>query len=642
MKQFTLARTRTSIHLGQEVGRGGEGVVYTIQGQNDRVAKVYLTPPDQRKIQKLLAMAEAATPGLLQIAAWPVDLLVDSKGGVQGFVMPRIVARRDIHELYSPKSRSEAFPEASFRFLVHVSANIARAFAVVHDHSQVLGDVNHGNLLVGSDGKVMLIDCDSFQIGVGANAFTCDVGVPLFTAPELQGRNFRNLLRAPNHDLFGLPVLLFHLLYMGRHPFAGRYSGTGEMPIEKAIAEYRFAYGPDRVANGMERPPGTISLETLGTDIAQNFVRAFSRLGSSNGRPDAKSWISLLEKLKTSLRDCSAANWHHYPSELGACPWCAIEAKTAVRLFGQRIVKESAGGAVDVAALWQAIVAVPKPEADPALPSQRPWKLPSHVDVPSKALKGLRVVLSIGIAFSGLAACNALVKSGGVLWALASYFLALVIWPRVSNEKRLAADRAYATANTEWQAALGRWGREASQDLFATRLKELEKARAELMDIPNERRRRLAKLEADREKLQRQRYLDRFRIDRVKIPGIGPSRTAMLASYGIETANDVDAIKIRQIPGFGEVRTTDLILWRKAHEQNFRFNPNEPIDRSFIDALDRELAANQQSLLATLRQGANDLRRIKQEISAARPRLMPMLEKTWEAFKIAEERRKAL
>ena len=63
---------------------------------------------------------------------------------------------------------------------------------------------------VGADGTVMLIDCDSFQVRDGAEVFTCDVGVPLFTASELHGYGFRGLLRTENHDRFGLAVLLFH------------------------------------------------------------------------------------------------------------------------------------------------------------------------------------------------------------------------------------------------------------------------------------------------------------------------------------------------------------------------------------------------------------------------------------------------
>ena len=33
-------------------------------------------------------------------------------------------------------------------FLIHTAANIARAFAVVHESGQVIGDVNHGNIVV--------------------------------------------------------------------------------------------------------------------------------------------------------------------------------------------------------------------------------------------------------------------------------------------------------------------------------------------------------------------------------------------------------------------------------------------------------------------------------------------------------------
>src|SRR5205809_690546 len=105
--QLTLARAKTSIRLGQELGRGGEGLVYAIQDQQERAAKIYKRTPDHRKIQKLAAMAEAAGPTLLQIAAWPIDLLTDARGTVRGFLMPRVIGRRDIHELYSPKSRSE-------------------------------------------------------------------------------------------------------------------------------------------------------------------------------------------------------------------------------------------------------------------------------------------------------------------------------------------------------------------------------------------------------------------------------------------------------------------------------------------------------------------------------------------------------
>ena len=116
----------------------------------------------------------------------------------------------------------------------------------------------------------------------------------------------------------------------------------------------------------------------------------------------------------------------------------------------------------------------------------------------------------------------------------------------------------------------------------------------------------------------------------------------MLASYGIETAADIERSKIMQIPGFGATLTSELVRWRQGHERNFRFNPSEPVNWRDIDAIDRELEARRQNLLSTLQQGPDVLQRLSQEIKAARPRLMPTLEKAWSVLKIAEARRNAL
>ena len=637
-----LVRGRAKIHLGSELGRGGEGAVYAINGMSDRVAKIYARPPDQRKVQKLIAMVETANPAIVKIAAWPVDLIVDDRQTPIGFVMPRVVARKDIHELYSPKSRSEEFPEADFRFLAQVASNIARVFAVVHEQGHVLGDVNHGNLLVGPDATVVLIDCDSFQIKYQTHIFSCDVGVPLFTAPELQERPFRGMLRSSNHDQFGLAVLLFHLFYMGRHPFAGRFRGQGDMPIEKAIAEYRFAYGSDRNANGMDRPPGTIPLETLGPGISQLFTEAFGRSGSSGSRPDAKKWISAIDALKSGLRTCGQAKTHHFPRELTTCPWCAIEIQMGVSLFGQRIVPGGMVNAVDVATLWRAISSIPSPGQAPSLPSERAWSPPPGLELPGGNMNGFRRLLCIGLACAGLVACNTLAKSGGGLWTLLSYGLAFAVWPRVSSEKRARARQAYTAAKLEWESTLTRWKGVASESVFLEKLKELEMAHKILAGLPGERRQGLAKLESERQSRQLMRYLDRFRIDRAQIKGIGPSRNAMLASYGIETAADINSSKIIQIPGFGEMLTSELVRWRRTHEGDFRFNSAEPVDRGDLEAMERALQMRANSAVAKLQQGPASLRHLGQQITAARSQLMPAIERSWNAFKVEEAKFNAL
>lgn len=642
MIQYLLLNSRTRIQLGQKVGEGGEGGIYSIPSRPDWVAKVYANSPDSRKVQKLTAMPGLVTDNLRKISAWPLDLLMDNRDKVAGFVMRKIEARKDIHELYSPKSRIQSFPEANYQFLVHVCANIARTFKVIHDHGHVIGDINHGSVLVGPNGLVSIIDCDSFQIDAGKTIFTCDVGVPLFTAPEIHGKSLRGFPRTQNHDLFGMAVMFFHLLCMGRHPFIGRYTGGGEMLPEKAISEFRFAYGQNREAYKMERPPGTPPLEALGASVRCLFEQAFSPAGAKNGRPDTKAWVLGLDELKARLRACSAANWHHYSNELKACPWCVVESQTSIRLFGECFISTNPTGTIDIKTLWSAITSVKQPDPDPPLPETQPWILPTDANIPDRTVKTVRKIIAIAAICIGFAGCCAVAKGGGGLIAILGVVVAGVFWPRVSSQRLAEAQQEVATAKLEYNSFLTRWKREASIEPVLSKYRDLEEAKTKLLDIPNERQRGLNKLKAKREANQRFRHLDGFRISRANIRYIGVSRKAVLASYGIETAADIDSTSILNIPGFGLAYKDSLVNWRRSIEQKFRFNPNEPIVPGEIAALDQKLASRSQTLVSTLQQGPNILRQSSQEIVASRKRLMPILYRAWITLKVAEAKQAAL
>jgi DNA-binding helix-hairpin-helix protein with protein kinase domain len=228
--------TGRAVRLGKELGRGGEGSVFDVDGESDVVAKLYHAPPEPEKAAKLAAMARSASPALTSVAAWPTNTLHEGGGApVAGLLMPR-ASGAEVHRLYSPAYRKVEFPNYDWEKLIVVARNVAAAVARIHDAGHVIGDVNQGNVLVSPTGVVRLIDCDSFQIRDGATWRLCEVGVAHFTPPELQGRSFRGVVRTQNHDAFGLAVLVFHLLFMGRHPFAGRYGGKGDMPLEQAAS----------------------------------------------------------------------------------------------------------------------------------------------------------------------------------------------------------------------------------------------------------------------------------------------------------------------------------------------------------------------------------------------------------------------
>jgi DNA-binding helix-hairpin-helix protein with protein kinase domain len=316
--------------LDQEIGKGGEGSVWAVTSDANVVAKFYHKGLEVNTARKIEAMCRLKSDALLKISAWPLATLKTKSGAPEGLLMPRISGHQEAHLLYTPKSRRTNFPEAQFSFIVHVSMNIARAFATVHDAGQVIGDVNHGNLLVARDGRVRLIDCDSFEINDGSTIFPCSVGVPLYTPPELQGRSFQGVRRTKQHDAFGLAVLIFHLLFLGRHPFAGIFRGGREdKTIEDAIREYRFAYQPDNRLSEME-PPAIPHLSEFPPELGRMFLQAFGR----GRRPAAQEWLPVLESLARNLKQCPSNDTHHYYRALGSCPWCRVENASGKTMFG--------------------------------------------------------------------------------------------------------------------------------------------------------------------------------------------------------------------------------------------------------------------------------------------------------------------
>src|SRR4029079_14736568 len=111
-----------TVHLGPELGKGGEGSVFEVAGTSELAAKIYHQPIDPEKADKLAAMVRQQGPGLLAVAAWPVGTLSRApRGAVVGVLMTRVSGFKPVHLLYGPKSRLAEFPQATWSFLVHAA-----------------------------------------------------------------------------------------------------------------------------------------------------------------------------------------------------------------------------------------------------------------------------------------------------------------------------------------------------------------------------------------------------------------------------------------------------------------------------------------------------------------------------------------
>ena len=628
----------TIIQLGAELGKGGEGTVHSIRNDASLAAKIYLSGLATERSDKISKMVAAKLQTSASFVAYPIDVVLDGKGVFCGFTMLKMPGRKPAHQLYGPNGRKTAFPKATFPMLVRATSNIARAMDSVHSKGCIIGDINHSGVLVADDATVVLIDTDSFQFSYGGRLYGCKVGVPEFTPPELQGKDLSSIVRTANHDDFGLAILIFCTLMMGRHPFAGSYLGQGDMPMDRAIAEYRFAYSSRRGSTLMEAPPNVPTLADLPLSLADAFERAFGPGGSAGPRVSASEWATLLDRAEGEIIPCTSSAAHHYFRSAQTCPWCRMErAYPGFQAFVPTFPIHAGGQPINLGQLIAAVRAVKDPGPAPELVTLMPTASSQKASASWAGVKKIRLRRWLG---------------GIVGVILATYFLTLappgpllgllvMIISGIAGFTPPVAVRAERVKNkraqTVWNDAKRAFEQGAGNSYFIHLRQEADKLVAQLQETNSEEIRRLAELTNRKRELQLRHYLDQHDIDQVKIKGIGAARKITLKSYGIETAADVDYARVLAISGFGPAIARSLVDWQQNVKSTFRFDPNLAIDPADVAAIKANIAAKRADLEAKARQTLSKLQKAASDAAAIRANPGSQATEAWLAWSNAQQ-----
>jgi len=587
-------------------------------------------------------MSSNAVPQLAKFAAWPLTTLHPRPNApVQGFIMPTI-GGKEIHVVYGVHHRQKEFPSADWRFLIHAAMNCAIAFDVIHQAGFVIADVNQKNVVVSQQAKVGVLDCDSFQMNANGHLFRCEVGVAEYTPPELQGRPFKGVVRTQNHDLFGLAVHLFHLLFMGRHPFMGRFRG-GDKSLQDAIAECRFVYGRDAGKAGMQAPPHSLPLALVPPDIAGKFDLAFSEGATRGGRPAAQDWHTAMGGLLQKLKSCSTERSHVYSSHLGACPWCTVVDAGGPLFFVTGVLGtlKFVCGVDELTRVCRAIEEATKysfirpvagvralqgrPLRAEVIKGRRRVRVASVATVAAAAILVLSLIVAAPLFTplqSGVSAFGdapwwtyadwRLGAVGVSSLGLVSSTVSLLVARTVSQYGVERRSRGAILRNAEakrkdlhrrWDEVAANYSRKYSEVR-----RRLDGLRAQYLALQPAFDEEMMRLEKEKEQIQFRAYLDDQYIERAKIPKIGDGRKAILRGYSIETALDVIEHANSQIHGFGPGLRRALLTWAEQVGRGFRFDPRRGIPESERRNRVVEYRRRQAQLEVQFRKGAADLR----------------------------------
>jgi DNA-binding helix-hairpin-helix protein with protein kinase domain len=369
----------------------------------------------------------------------------------------------------------------------------------------------------------------------------------------------------------------------------------------------------------MSRPPGTLTLPTFGESITRLFEQAFAAPSDSH-RPTATQWIGALQALEHELVECQASRVHFHPRAAATCCWCTLEQGTGVKLFGGRSPRSDAGGTAELAQIWDTISAIPKPAAE------SPLEAPDVNELDCEARDALgpwpRLLLTALLAVLG---GLSFFFGKGIAMAMTVPYLAGAFalgWefrkPEWRRERRQELYRAMFAARLQLGAVVERWNEVCSDEAFTNLFDRLEETKRKLIELGKEREERMKQLVDDAARLQRERFLDLHRIDKARLPRVTQQDVAKLGAYGIETAADVLQSAGELHAYILESTADEVVEWAEKRAMEFRFDPSMPAAGDDIRDLDDTLQLKREQLLATLRQGAQELERVAATLSTER------------------------
>ena len=336
-KYFLEDGSKILIDDTKPIGSGGEGSVFKLAKNPNILVKIYSERALERMPDievKIKAMVHKK-PGLLDyngltIIAWPSYVVYDEFNKFQGYLMKRVQAKNQLSHVITPGLQKAKFPNITYYDRVVIAINLAKVMGFLHQNDTIIGDINTSDFFVYPGFEIGVVDTDSFQFSSNQKLFHCKVFTPDYTAPEVleaKKKYTQEIKRIPNHDNYGLAILIFQILMYGVHPFSARiknvlgFDGNAiNYTMEKEIFPYNYQ------GTNIIPPKNAMPFSFLPKHIQELFNRAFQKHAlSNNDRPTTEEWVKELKVLKDSLKKCKKDKTHFYPSHFQKCPICARE-----------------------------------------------------------------------------------------------------------------------------------------------------------------------------------------------------------------------------------------------------------------------------------------------------------------------------
>ena len=328
------------VHIGMELGSGGQGAVYQgTDASHQPVAVKWYYPMYQTRDLRTAITDLVVRRAPSQHFLWPEDIV--TKDSDFGYLMKLYPS--DFVTIPKLMKRKVSI---KFNELIRAASQTVSAFKALQSQGLFYCDISATNLRVQPQtGDILICDNDNVRATNGSGVIP---GTPKYMAPEIARGD-----AAPSAltDSFSMAVLLFYLL-MNDHPLDGALVNRIKV---LNLAAMKKVYGTDPVFafdpnNDTNRPESGVQRnspvywEIYPTSIKDVFTKVFTRgLLDTGGRPTFSEWQRALYALGDSLLPCpSCGKENFFDAEAGprSCWSCRSTVGPPLRLVfgGKRVV----------------------------------------------------------------------------------------------------------------------------------------------------------------------------------------------------------------------------------------------------------------------------------------------------------------
>lgn len=293
--------------LGDELAKGGEGTVFRLKDRPDVLIKKYHSEKLQKHgnayVEKMSAMQEMNISIKKLPVAWPLLSVFDQHQSWIGYAMYSVKGK-PMRWLAHAVAYQEHFPGLNRQRIVQYLLSFLETVGKLQQRKILIGDYNLNNFICDPDSKhVSFIDCDSYQIDFNGHIYPCPVGSPDLTPVEHHGKDFNEIVRTIESELFSIAIILFQCLMLGRHPYD---SVGGEDPVQN-LKSGNFAYGTSADAR-IPKGPWYNIWSHMSYRLKSLFVKTFKEGAlDPSQRPSIYEWRNELQIYLKEIRK----GWHN-------------------------------------------------------------------------------------------------------------------------------------------------------------------------------------------------------------------------------------------------------------------------------------------------------------------------------------------